>query len=52
MGIGPGADTHVLKFCGSVINHLCGEKWNSGDLKSIVEHVAKDIPAYPGIYTK
>ena len=52
MGFGPGADTHVLKFCGSVVNEMCEINIDTNDLKSIIEEVMIFLPSDPGIHAK
>ena len=52
MGLGPGADTHVMKFVGSIVECICGMELEDIILKSIVEEVAVFVPIDPGIFTK
>ena len=52
MGLGPVADTHVIKFVGSIVKCICGMELEDSILKSIVEAVAVFVPIDPGIFTK
>jgi len=53
IGLGPGSDTHVIKFIASLIKGMC-DAVDIGDttIKSMVEEVAQYLPLDPGIYIK